>query len=63
MIQYFKIAGQRFTPALAHDEAFWIHLENPTPEESKALIERFDLPEDFISDLQDADENSRMEYD
>ncbi|MBW6513745.1 MAG: magnesium transporter CorA family protein [Candidatus Syntrophosphaera sp.] len=63
MIQYFKIAGQRFEPALAHDEAFWIHLEEPTADEIKALIARYELPDDFITDLQDADENSRMEFD
>jgi magnesium transporter len=62
MIQYFKVRGQRFEPALAHDEAFWIHLENPTAEEITKLITQFELPEDFITDLQDADENSRMEY-
>lgn len=62
MIQYFKVEKQRFTPALAHDEAFWIHLENPTAEEKKSLIERFELPEDFITDLQDPDEISRMEF-
>ncbi len=62
MIQYFKIVNQRFMPALAHDEAFWIHLESPTEEESAKLIKQFDLPEDFITDLQDADENSRMEF-
>ena len=62
MIQYFKVEKQRFTPALAHDEAFWIHLENPTAEEKKSMIERFELPEDFITDLQDPDEISRMEF-
>ncbi len=63
MIQYFKVKEQRFTPALAHSEAFWIHLDSPTADEIKALIEDFKLPEDFITDLQDADESSRMEYD
>lgn len=63
MIQLFKIAKQQFTPAFTQDEAFWINVENPTEEESKALMERYDLAEDFITDLQDADENSRMEYD
>ncbi|HOY85500.1 MAG TPA: magnesium transporter CorA family protein [Candidatus Syntrophosphaera sp.] len=62
MIQYFKVREQRFKPALAHSEAFWIHLESPTADEIKALIDEFGLPEDFITDLQDADENSRMEY-
>jgi magnesium transporter len=63
MIQLFKIANQKVTPAFTQDEAFWINVENPTEEESKALMERYDLAEDFITDLQDADENSRMEYD
>ncbi len=62
MIQYFKVKGQRFEPALARSEAFWIHLESPTADEIKALLDEFGLPEDFITDLQDADENSRMEY-
>lgn len=63
MIQYFKVAGQRFVPAVTLDEAFWIHLDSPDEEQAKALITRYELPEDFITDLQDADENSRMEYD
>lgn len=63
MIQYFKIANQRFAPALTHDEAFWIHVESPSEEEIKDLVETYDLDPDFITDLQDADENSRMEYD
>ncbi len=63
MIQYFKIDGQRFAPAIAHSEAFWIHLETPDEDQVKNLLERYDLPEDFITDLQDADESSRMEFD
>ncbi|MDY0112586.1 MAG: magnesium transporter CorA family protein [Candidatus Cloacimonadaceae bacterium] len=63
MVQYFKIQEQRFVPAMALNEAFWIHMDNPGTEEIKQLIERFNLEEDYITDLQDADENSRMEYD
>jgi len=62
MIQYFKIAEGRFVPAVTHHEAFWIHMESPSGDEIKTLIERYDLPEDFITDLQDSDENSRVEY-
>jgi len=62
MIQYFKIAEGRFVPAVTHHEAFWIHLDSPNGDEIKTLIERYDLPEDFITDLQDSDENSRVEY-
>jgi magnesium transporter len=63
MVQYFKFQEQRFVPAMALNEAFWIHMDNPGTEEIKQLIERFNLEEDYITDLQDADENSRMEYD
>jgi len=62
MIHVFKVVQQRFIPAITMDEAFWIHLENPSPEESDKIIKKFDLPEDFITDLQDADENARLEW-
>jgi hypothetical protein len=26
MVQYFKVQEQRFVPAMAPNEAFWIHL-------------------------------------
>jgi magnesium transporter len=63
MIQYFKVAGQRFVPAITLEEAFWVHLDSPNAEEVSSVLARYELPEDFITDLQDADENSRMEYD
>ena len=62
MIQYYKVIDQRFVPAITADEAFWVHLESPDAEEIQALIAKYELPDDFITDLQDADENSRMEY-
>jgi magnesium transporter len=62
MIQAYKVVDQRFIPAITPDEAFWIHLESPSPEEANKILKKYDLPEDFITDLQDADENSRMEY-
>ncbi len=63
MIELFKISGQRFVPAITRDESFWIHMESPSPEEIKAVVEAYDLPDDFITDLQDSDENARMEHD
>lgn len=62
MIELFKNTGQRFAPALTMDEAFWIHMENPNADEIKSIMEKYELPEDFITDLQDADENARMEH-
>lgn len=63
MIQFFKVSEQRFVQALTMDEAFWIHLENPSPEEIEHIVKKFNLEDDFITDLQDADENARVEWD
>ena len=63
MIHIFKVSEQRFVPALTMDEAFWIHLENPSPEETGKIVKKYNLEEDFITDLQDADENARLEWD
>ncbi len=63
MIQMFKSTGQRFAPALNLDETFWLHLENPDTDEINTIVKQYDLPEDFITDLQDVDENARLEYD
>lgn len=63
MIQVFEVSGQRFVPALTMEEAFWIHLENPSPEEIEQIVKKYNLEEDFITDLQDADENARVEWD
>jgi len=62
VILYYKAVDQRLVPALAWEDSFWVHMENPDAEEVKDVLTRYDLPEDFITDLQDADENSRMEY-
>ncbi|PKN72759.1 MAG: transporter [Candidatus Cloacimonetes bacterium HGW-Cloacimonetes-3] len=62
MIQAYKVVDQRFIPAVTTEEAFWIHLESPSPEEANKILKKYNLPEDFISDLQDSDENSRLEY-
>ncbi|MDI3503338.1 MAG: magnesium transporter [Candidatus Cloacimonadota bacterium] len=62
MIQYFKVVEQRFVPAVTLEEAFWVHLDSPDQEEVTSVLVKYELPEDFITDLQDADENSRMEY-
>lgn len=62
MIQYFKVVEQRFVPAVTLEEAFWVHLDSPDQEEVTSVLVKYELPEDFITDLQDADENSRIEY-
>ncbi|MCI2947838.1 magnesium transporter CorA family protein [Staphylococcus caledonicus] len=43
--------------------ASWINVVEPEREEVEELIEKFNLPEDFIRDPLDADESARIEYD
>jgi len=62
MIQAFANGGTKFVPVTSWEEAFWIHLEDPDAQEIRQIITLHDLPEDFITDLKDSDENSRMEY-
>jgi magnesium transporter len=62
MIHAFLNSETKFTPTTSLDEAFWIHLDEPDTAELQQVITKYELPEDFIADLQDADENSRMEY-
>lgn len=62
MINAYLNSGTKFTPTINLDEAFWIHLDNPDSSEIEQVITKYELPEDFITDLQDSDENSRLEY-
>lgn len=39
----------------------WINVSNPTPEEITRLVEDFRVPEEFINDIIDVDERSRIE--
>lgn len=61
MIRYFKAAGQKLVPTSSLDEAFWVHLDKPDAGEIRTAIGQYELPQDFITDLQDPDELSRME--
>jgi magnesium transporter len=63
MVNAYLNSGTKFTPTTNLDEAFWIHLDEPDAAESQQIIDKYELPDDFITDLKDADENSRLEYD
>jgi magnesium transporter len=63
MISAYLNRDNKFIPTTNWDEAFWIHLEEPDTAEIEKIIARYELPEDFITDLKDSDENSRLEYD
>ncbi len=62
MLHTYSNGGTKFTPTTNLDEAFWIHLEEPDTAEVQQIVSKYNLDEDYITDLQDADENSRLEY-
>ncbi len=40
----------------------WINVESPTPDDTQYLIKEFNVPESFLSDIEDVDERPRIEY-
>ncbi len=62
MINAYLNSGTKFTPTTNLDEAFWIHLDEPDTSEIEQITSKYELPDDFITDLQDSDEISRLEY-
>ena len=40
----------------------WVNVECPTPEDLQFLMDRFNVPESFLSDIADTDERPRIEY-
>ncbi|WP_436854566.1 magnesium transporter CorA family protein [Staphylococcus caeli] len=46
-----------------NQSASWINIVDPNWEEIETLIERYNIPEDFIRDPLDSEESARVEYD
>ncbi|MGQ1910405.1 magnesium transporter CorA family protein [Marinifilum sp. RC60d5] len=62
MITIFKTFGG-CTEIKSVQPGCWIHVVEPTQNEIECLTEQFQLPNDTISDILDADERPRVEYD
>jgi len=62
MITYFSKDGG-LKVLSAYEKNCWINVEKPTGEEVKILSGIFSIPEDFITDILDIDERSRLEID
>jgi magnesium transporter len=45
------------------EQGCWVNVTQPKPEEISRLINEFQVPEDIIRDILDADERPRFEYD
>ena len=61
-ITYFNLNTKGF-PVEAHqaNEGQWLTLQRPTPQEIRLIVERYNVPEDFLTDPLDQDEAPRVE--
>ncbi len=62
MIKIFK-SFNGYVEIQKAEKGCWINVTQPTPEEILKLEEEFHLPTDIITDILDADERSRIEFD
>jgi magnesium transporter len=61
MITYYENKDGKFSEADKSEEAVWLDVECPSGVEIEFLTEKFDLPSDYLTDILDDDENSRVE--
>ncbi|MDR2854571.1 MAG: magnesium transporter CorA family protein [Methanomicrobiales archaeon] len=61
MITIYVSTPQGMIEVQKYEPGCWIHVVNPTEKEISSLIQRFQLPHDFVTDPLDIDERSRIE--
>lgn len=61
MITYWR-NGKGIEPADQWESECWVHVEQPTQEDRKYLIEELEIPEEFYNDVEDVDERPRIEF-
>ncbi len=61
MITINRSMGNGFIPVEDYEPGAWVNVVNPTPQEIQALVERFSIPSDFLTDPLDVDERARVE--
>lgn len=61
MITIYKKDNNELKEIEKFEKDSWINLSNPTKEEINTIIDKFNLPEDFITDSIDIDEKSRVD--
>ncbi|PVZ08692.1 magnesium transporter CorA family protein [Porphyromonas loveana] len=59
----YLFAEQGFVEKPEFDTDCWVCVEAPDTEDMKFLIDKIEVPEDFLSDIADADERPRIEHD
>lgn len=61
MILYHAIKNGKLVEVSQENKLAWIEVENPTPDEMKELIDKYDLPRDYLLDVSDPYEVPRVE--
>jgi len=61
MMHMYKSTGSSLIKCDTVEESFWLHIEDPEKDELQELVDRYEIPEDFLTDPMDMDENSRIE--
>lgn len=61
MITIYKKQNNELEEVLEYEKDTWVNISNPTKDEITEIINRFNLPEDFITDSIDINEKSRVD--
>ncbi|MCK4979845.1 MAG: magnesium transporter CorA family protein [Candidatus Delongbacteria bacterium] len=63
MIEIFKKVNSNLEKIDAYEDSSWVNIVHPSEEEINTIIDKFDIPRDFITDSLDIDEVARLEID
>jgi magnesium transporter len=61
MITIYRSMQNGLETTEAYESGAWVHVVNPTSQEIGALVARFTIPPDFLTDPLDVDERARVE--
>lgn len=63
MIEIFKKINSKLEKIENFEDSSWVNIVHPSEEEITSIIEKFDIPRDFLTDSLDIDEVARLEID
>ena len=63
MIEIFKKSEISLKKIDTYENNSWVNIVHPSEEEINSIIEKFDIPRDFLTDSLDIDEVARLEID
>jgi len=63
MIEIFKNTDGKLVKINDYEKDCWVNIQHPSGEEINSVIEKFDIPRDFLTDPLDIDEVARLEID